>query len=126
MLSAPYWESQAHDCQTGSVTAVVTSFDDSYLLSAAQDGTLYIHVSLSCICPGMTGFSCCLTCVHLLWLLDLCIALGQQAALWPLCELLATNQTSGTVIGRKCVLIVLMHEQKQLTSLQRHVVSKPC
>ncbi|KAL0027158.1 hypothetical protein WJX79_011044 [Trebouxia sp. C0005] len=43
MLSAPHWESQAHDCQTGSITAMATSFDDSYLLSAAKDGTLYIH-----------------------------------------------------------------------------------
>lgn len=45
MLTAPYWEGQVHDCQTGGVTAVATSFDDSYFLSAAQDGTLYLHVS---------------------------------------------------------------------------------
>ena len=45
MLDGPTWEGQVHDCHTGSVTAVATSFDDSYLLSAAQDGTLYVHVS---------------------------------------------------------------------------------
>ena len=44
MLAAPFWEGQVHDCQTGSITALATSFDDSFLLSAAQDGTLYIHV----------------------------------------------------------------------------------
>lgn len=44
MLTAPFWEGQVHDCQTGSITAVATSFDDSYLISAAQDGTLYLHV----------------------------------------------------------------------------------
>ncbi|KAL3160143.1 hypothetical protein ABBQ32_010912 [Trebouxia sp. C0010 RCD-2024] len=43
MLTAPFWEGQVHDCQTGSITAVATSFDDSYLISAAQDGTLYLH-----------------------------------------------------------------------------------
>ena len=45
LLKASCWEGQAHDCQTGKVIAVATSFDDSYLLSAAQDGTLYVHVS---------------------------------------------------------------------------------
>ena len=45
MLAAPFWEGQAHDCQTGGVTTVATSFDNSYLLSAAHDGTLYVHVS---------------------------------------------------------------------------------
>ncbi len=47
MLSARHWERQAHDCQTGSITAMSASFDDSYLISAAQDGTLYIYVSHS-------------------------------------------------------------------------------
>lgn len=44
MLEAPFWEGQVHDYHTGSITALATSFDDSYLLSAAQDGTLYLHV----------------------------------------------------------------------------------
>lgn len=51
MLAAPFWEGQAHDCQTGGVTTVAISFDNSYLLSAAQDGTLYVHVSRQRLTP---------------------------------------------------------------------------
>lgn len=50
MLAAPFWEGQVHDCQTGGITALATSFDDSFLLSAARDGTLYIHVRQA-TCP---------------------------------------------------------------------------
>ncbi|KAL6756288.1 hypothetical protein V8C86DRAFT_2652820 [Haematococcus lacustris] len=38
-----YWQSCLHDMQEGRVAAVAVSFDDSYLLSAAQDGTLYLQ-----------------------------------------------------------------------------------
>ena len=63
LLQAPFWQQQVHDCQTGAVTAVATSFDESFLLTAAQDGTLYIHVS-----PRVTIIGPCvdLGC-HQLW-----------------------------------------------------------
>lgn len=38
-----YWQACLHDMLDGRVTAVAMSFDESYLLSAAADGTLYLQ-----------------------------------------------------------------------------------
>lgn len=35
----PAWEGRIHDCESGRVTAAVTSFDHKYLLSAGSDGS---------------------------------------------------------------------------------------
>lgn len=38
-----FWQAALHDSQDGRVAAVALSFDGSYLLSAARDGTLYLQ-----------------------------------------------------------------------------------